>query len=62
MTSERISATNTAALDAEQILGRDRRLVEAAHRAALAQLAEPVRRVAEYHVGWREADGTVGGR
>lgn len=55
--SERTLSNETAAV---AVLARCRRLVEPALRGALATLHPDLRRAAEYHLGYVEADGTPG--
>ncbi|KJK58320.1 family 2 encapsulin nanocompartment cargo protein polyprenyl transferase [Saccharothrix sp. ST-888] len=44
--------------EAADVLARTRALVDPALRAAVGTLPESTRRIAEYHFGWREPDGT----
>jgi geranylgeranyl diphosphate synthase, type I len=46
-----------AAGRAGSLLGEARQLIESELRLAVAGVAEPTRRVIEYHLGWTDADG-----
>ncbi|GAA1735930.1 polyprenyl synthetase family protein [Luedemannella helvata] len=54
---EEATESATMAVDEPAVLARARRLVDPALRRAVADLPATVRRIAEYHLGWADADG-----
>lgn len=56
-----MSITATEARPAREVLAAGRRQVEPALREAVGQLPPAVRRIAGYHFGWWDADGTPTG-